>query len=188
MKMLAALCAASMLTTAVHAQEIWQPFRFKEHVDPITDEVSWVVRAVSNGPSHTGVEIACTSTAPKFVSLAWMVFVDGTAREKGESTLKIRFDKDQHMEFSASISKAGALINLMNFDKSFARFIAGDPTYDLVAPEVSRDVLKIMDGLHTKTTMAFQIANGRPVFVPLTGSTAAMAKLDATCPMLAGSG
>ena len=176
-----------MFTTAVHAQELWQPFRFNERIDLTTDEVSWIVRAGSNGPSLKNVEIACTSNAPTFVSLAWIVFVDGAAHHKGESTLKIQFDKDQHMKFSASVSKDGALINLMNFDKSFARFIAGDPASDFVAPEVSQDVLKIMDGLRTKTTMVFQIANSKPVFVPLIGSIAAMAKLDAKCPFLAGS-
>ena len=170
MKTLAALCAVTMFATAVHAREAWPPFVFGESIDPITDAVSWAVISVTT--TGKAVKVGCASDEPDQVVMS---FRDGAIHSNayGATMLTVRFDKDTPLEFFALNPTGQGAYIIFGGNTSF-------PRADVMRNHVSyKDVPKILDGLRTRTTMAFQIMGNTPVIVPLNGSTVAMAKLDA---------
>ena len=155
-----ALAVAVLFATAGQAQEEWSGFQFSERIHAITDEVTWIAGATNLLTfNRKSVLVVCWSTSRSIQIL----FDDGEFRaDPGATTLKVRFDKDPAMEFLVMPSTGG--------DVRLPSFVSG-----------LDDVRKVLGGLRTKTRMAFQIADETPVVVPLTGSTTAMAKLDAKC-------
>ena len=179
MKHTIAVALAAMLagTAQTGAAEEWSPFAFFEQIDPITDAVTWTAAASSATGGLVAVE--CGSDEPGVA----MIFSDRAIRSRGHdiAMLAVRFDKDTPMEFVA-LNPTGRAVYVVLGRSGYIVFPGADYMFDhpgyLNAP-------KILDGLRTKTTMAFRISGGTPVILPLTGLAAAMAQLDAKCPLLA---
>ena len=188
MKKLAALAAAVLFATAAQAQETWSPFVFHEEINPITDAATW--RVFAAGTSST-VTVGCFSDEPGKVMVSLR---DGATDHSGiydGALLKVRFDKDAPLEFHtiSAISFGGRAAQIVfgasASNASILRFSGAFPGAAAMMDHPGYSIVpKILDGLRKKTMMAFQIDHNTPVVVPLPGSTAAMAKLDAKCPAL----